>query len=230
MRSERNRRGLPPGGMPLKEALGYMSRALILGSVQELLVPPEYDDACPSFVRNDLVDLETDKRVLSHPLDFLTQCGVAIEKLAVQVNTNRNNVRLVVTGACQASDIRPGKHCAALAFGHLLDYHVKPQTPRCLPPSHATPSCWCGYRRSRAGVCPPRTHKADGGPSSPKRGRHASLWGIALDHRGMRKSCQGVHGKNSERCSLLPTQERAAKRGRSARGTRGIGELETHTA
>jgi hypothetical protein len=109
--------------MPLKEALGYTSRGLILGSVWEFFVPPEHDDARPLAESHEFVNLDTDKGILSHPLDLLTQCGVAIEKLAVQVDANRNNVRLVVPGARQASDIRPGEHCAALSFGHLLDYH-----------------------------------------------------------------------------------------------------------
>jgi hypothetical protein len=109
--------------MPLKEALGYPSRAMILGSGWELLVTPEYDDARPLPVSDEFVDLETDKGILSHPLDFLTQSGVAIEKLALQVDVNGNNVRLVVQGARQASDIRPGEHCAALSLGHFLDYH-----------------------------------------------------------------------------------------------------------
>jgi hypothetical protein len=109
--------------MPQKEALGYSSRALILGSVWELFVMPEYDDARPLPVSYEFVDLETDKGILSHPFDFLTQCGVAIEKLAVQVDMNGNDVRLVVPGARQASDIRPRKHCAALSLRHLLDYH-----------------------------------------------------------------------------------------------------------
>jgi hypothetical protein len=74
-------------------------------------------------VSDDFVDLETDKGILSHPFDFLTQCGVAIEKLAVQVDMNGNDVRLVVPGARQASDIRPGEHCAALSLRHLLNYH-----------------------------------------------------------------------------------------------------------
>jgi hypothetical protein len=111
--------------MPLKEALGNTSRALILGGVWELLVTPEYDDACPFAVSDEFVDFETDKGILSHPLDFLTQCGVAIEKLAVQIDMNGNNVWLVVMGACQASDICPREHCTALSFGHLLDYHDK---------------------------------------------------------------------------------------------------------
>ena len=123
MRGERNRGGLPPHGMPLKEALGDSSRVLILGSVWELLVMPEYDDARPLSVSDEFVDLETDKGILSHPLDFLTQCRVAIEKLAVQVDMNGNDVRLVVPGARQASDIRAGEHCPALSLRHLLDYH-----------------------------------------------------------------------------------------------------------
>ena len=125
MRGERYRGGLPPRGMPLKEALGYVSRALILGSVREFLVTPEYDDARPSSVTGEFVDLETDKRIFAHPLDFLAQCGVAIEELAVQVDMNRNDVRLVVTGAREASQTRPGKHRAALWRCHFLDLHRK---------------------------------------------------------------------------------------------------------
>lgn len=91
---------------------------------------PEYDDARPLPVSYEFVDLETDKGILSHPLEFLTQCGVAIEKLAVQVDMNGNDVRLVVPGARQASDIRPGEHCAALSLRYLLDYQWQSLTQR----------------------------------------------------------------------------------------------------
>ena len=91
---------------------------------------PEYDDARPLPVSYEFVDFETDKGILSHPLDLLTKCGVAIEELAVQIDMNGNDVRLVVPGARQASDIRPGEHCTALLLRHLLDYHGKAHTTR----------------------------------------------------------------------------------------------------
>jgi hypothetical protein len=121
MADERNRGWLPPHGTPLKEALGYASRFLILRGVWKLLVMPDYDDARPLPVRHEFVDLETDKGILSHPLDFLTQCGVAIEILVIQVDMNRHDIRLVVSGAGQASDMIPGEHRAALSLRHLLD-------------------------------------------------------------------------------------------------------------
>src|SRR5690349_6887529 len=101
--AERNRGRLPPGGMPLKEALGYASRALILESVWELLITPEYDDARPLPVAHEFVDFEADKRILSHPVDLLTQRGVAIEELSLQIDMNGNDVRLVVLGARKTS-------------------------------------------------------------------------------------------------------------------------------
>src|SRR5476649_186083 len=119
--------------MPLKEALGDPSRALMLGSVWELLVMPEYNDARPLPERDEFVELETDKRILSHPLDFLTQCGEAIETLAVQVNMDGNDVRLVVPGARQASDLHSGEHGAALSLRHLLDDHGKASHNRSRP-------------------------------------------------------------------------------------------------
>ena len=70
MRGERNRGGLPPHGMLLKKALGYLSRTPMFRSIWELLVLPEYDDACPLAVSHELVDLEADKGILSHPLDL----------------------------------------------------------------------------------------------------------------------------------------------------------------
>jgi len=116
--------------MPLKEALGYASRTLILRSVRELLVMPEYDDAYPLPVSREFVDLETDKWIQSHPLDLLAQRGEAIEKLAIQVKMKRNDVRLVAPRARQASDMPPGEHRTALLLRHLLDWHRKPHTPR----------------------------------------------------------------------------------------------------
>src|SRR5580765_1559559 len=119
MRGERNRGGLPPHRMALKEALSYRSRALMFGRRWKLLVMSEYDHARPLPVSCALVDLETDKRILPHPFDFLTQCGVAIEKLAVQVDVNGHDVWLVVPGARQPSDRCRAEHCAALLLRHL---------------------------------------------------------------------------------------------------------------
>ncbi len=121
MRGERNRGGLPPHGTPLKEAFGYASRTLMLRSRGELLVTPEYDDACPLLVSPEFVDLKTDKGILPHPLDLLTQCGKAIEELAVQLDMNGDDVRLVGPDARQSSDKPLPEHCAALTLRHLMD-------------------------------------------------------------------------------------------------------------
>jgi hypothetical protein len=59
--------------MSLKQALGYFARALMLGSMGELLVISEDHDARPLPVGAYFVDLETDMGVPSHPLDFLPQ-------------------------------------------------------------------------------------------------------------------------------------------------------------
>ena len=53
--------------------------------------------------------IETDQRVLSHPLNFLAEHCVAIEIVGLEVDMNGNNVRLVVPSARQASDISPGE-------------------------------------------------------------------------------------------------------------------------
>ena len=68
MRSEGNQGGLPPHGMLLKEALGYLSRTPIFRSVWELLVTPEYDDAFPLAVSHEFVDLDTDEGFLIHSI------------------------------------------------------------------------------------------------------------------------------------------------------------------
>lgn len=88
---------------------------------------PEYDDARPLLVSDEFVYFETDKRILSHPLDFLTERRVAIEKLAVQVDVKGNDVGLVIQGARQASDIRPGQYCVTLSLRYLLNDHEKHQ-------------------------------------------------------------------------------------------------------
>jgi len=41
-------------------------------------------------MRCQLVDLEADKGILSHPYYFLTQRGIAIETLTVQVDMDGN--------------------------------------------------------------------------------------------------------------------------------------------
>jgi hypothetical protein len=96
----------------------------------EFLVLPEYDDAFPLPLCREFVDLETDKGILSHPLDLLPQCGEAIEALVVQVEMKRNDVGLVIPGARQTSDMPPGEHRAALFFRHLVDYHRTPHSTR----------------------------------------------------------------------------------------------------
>jgi len=123
MRGKRNGGGLPPHRMALKEALRDRSRALMFGRRRELLVMSEYDHARPLPVSCELVELETHERILSHPFDFLTQRGVAVEKFAVQVDVNGNDVRLVVPGARQSSDVCRAEHRAALLLRHLLNYH-----------------------------------------------------------------------------------------------------------
>ena len=58
-----------------ERALGHRSRILILRSVWELLVMPEYDDARPVRGTDELVDLEANQGILPHPFDFLTHRG-----------------------------------------------------------------------------------------------------------------------------------------------------------
>src|SRR5687767_7553328 len=92
LRADWDRGRHPPPGMPLKKRLGYVSRILMLGRVWELLILPEDDDARPERVSDELVDLQAHQRILSHPLDFLTECCVTVEKFAVQVDTNGNDI------------------------------------------------------------------------------------------------------------------------------------------
>lgn len=121
---ERNRGGLPPDRMHLKEALGDTSRVLIIGGVWEFLVTPENDDAHPLPVSDEFVHFETDEGILSHPFDLLTECGVAIEELSLEIDMYGNDVGLVVPGARQTSGIRPGEQCTAFLLRHLQNYHL----------------------------------------------------------------------------------------------------------
>ena len=125
---ERNRSGLPPDRMLREKTLGHCPRLLILGSEWELLVMSKDDKARPFSMSSEVLDLETDKRVLSHPFDFLTQCGKAVEKITGQVDMNGNDVRLIVVGAGQPGETGLGKHCAALLLRHFLDDHGEPHT------------------------------------------------------------------------------------------------------
>jgi hypothetical protein len=109
--------------MPLEEALGDFPRALMMWRVWELLVLPEHDYARPLPVSGEFIHLDTDKGILAHPLDFHAERGVAIQALAVEVDMNGNDIRLVVLGARQPGDMRPGEQCAALWFRHFLDSH-----------------------------------------------------------------------------------------------------------
>ena len=129
MRVERNQGGLPPHGMLLKETLGHLSRTPILRSIWELLVLPEYDDTCPLAVSHAFVDLETDKGIL---LIHSISAPVWRSRRGIRRpgRREREQLRLVVPGACQPSDMDPGQHRAALAFGHLVDYHRTPHTTR----------------------------------------------------------------------------------------------------
>ena len=110
---ERHRGGLPPDRMLLKEVLGDTSRTSELGRVGKLLVSSEDDKRDPLCSTRNFIELETNKRILSHPLDFLTESGEAIE-VVVEVDMNRNDVRLVVQRARQPTEVCLGEYCAAL--------------------------------------------------------------------------------------------------------------------
>jgi hypothetical protein len=109
--------------VPLKEAVGCRSCSLIPWCWWQLFVTPEDDYARPFSVTHHLVAFETDQRVFSHPLNFLAEGGVAIEKLAIEVHVDGHDVRLVVASARQPHDVGCREHGAALARRHLADYH-----------------------------------------------------------------------------------------------------------
>ena len=111
---------LPPHGVSLKEAFGRPARVFILRCVGKLLIVSADDDAHPVAVRCELVDLDTDERILSHPLDFLPERRVAVEKLPLQIDADGNDVRLIVEGTGQP--------------GNILSGRAPPGTPR--PSSH----------------------------------------------------------------------------------------------
>src|SRR5688572_9365310 len=105
--------------------------------MRNLLVTYEDDDSCPLPARDDVLDLYAGARSVSQPFDFATQCGVAINKLAVQVEMNRSDVLLVVLCTGLASYIRPGQHRAVLFLRHLLDYHGHPHQVKTQARYHA---------------------------------------------------------------------------------------------
>jgi hypothetical protein len=123
MTAKGNRRGLPPHRMLLEEAFGHLASTLVLRRVRELLVVTKYDDCGPLPVRRELVALEAHQRIRSHPFDFAAKRGVPVQKLAVQVDPQRNNVRLVVPGTRQAEDVAPCQHPPAFPSRHLLYQH-----------------------------------------------------------------------------------------------------------
>src|ERR1700681_3260381 len=120
---KRNGGRFPPHRTPLKQALGLTPRIPIVARGRELLVIAEYDDALPLRVTDNLINLETYERILPHPLDFLTERRVPIKRDAVERDVNGNNVRLVVKGARQASDLGPGQHRTTVCERHLFDLH-----------------------------------------------------------------------------------------------------------
>jgi hypothetical protein len=87
------------------------------------------DDAHPVAVGCQLIDLDTDERILSHPLDLLPERRVAVEKLPLQIDTDGNDVRLIVEGTRQPGNILSGQHLPALLVRHLMDTHGKPPNP-----------------------------------------------------------------------------------------------------
>jgi hypothetical protein len=123
MRDERNGAGLPPYGMPLKETFGDLPVIFIGRHVWQLFVLPEHEDRRPLLVRAQFLDLETHKGIFSHPLDFLSHCGEAIEGAVVEIDMDRNDVRLVVAGAGKAREGGSLQDGAALTMGQFLDDH-----------------------------------------------------------------------------------------------------------
>ena len=103
--SERNRCGLPPYRMPLKELLGNTPFVLIPGDVWKFLVSTDDNDGRPLVIGAHLVHFEAHERILSHPFDFLPQCGEAVEVRVVKVDVNGNDVRLVVQCARETSEV-----------------------------------------------------------------------------------------------------------------------------
>jgi hypothetical protein len=100
---------LPPHGVSLKHAFGCPARVFILGCVRKLLIVSDDDDAHPVAVRCELVDLDTDERILSHPLDLLPERRVAVEILPLQIDADRNDIRLIVEGTGQPGYIPSGE-------------------------------------------------------------------------------------------------------------------------
>ena len=73
---------------------------------------------------DNLLHLYTDQWVRTHPLDFLTDRGKAIETLIVVSEIDRHDVRLTPVDAREPSETRTGQQVHAHLPGQFLDrYH-----------------------------------------------------------------------------------------------------------
>src|SRR5215467_289414 len=77
--SSSNIRGLPPHGAALERLLSDFPFSRASRIVWQFLITPEGNHACPFLRAFHDVSFHADQGIASHPIDFLSHCGEAID-------------------------------------------------------------------------------------------------------------------------------------------------------
>src|SRR3990172_9491054 len=87
---------LPPHRVLLEQLISPIPLGLVFGSVRELFVVAEDDDAYPLMVSGEFIRFDTDARVRAHPLNLLAERRESVKIPFVGSEMDWHNVRMVI--------------------------------------------------------------------------------------------------------------------------------------
>src|ERR1035437_2588930 len=124
-------RRFPPHRALLEYLVSQIPLELVFGSVRQLFVVAEDDDAQPLKGAGDFICLDTDARVRAHPLDLLAGRRESVKMPFVVSDIDGHNIRLVIAGTPEFGKCKSRQRIKTLLIVHLVNEHC------CLPLPHS---------------------------------------------------------------------------------------------
>ena len=124
------RSGEPPFRVLLQQLCGSAAFFGIFRSTIQLAVAPEHENRGPVVFVLDVVDLDTNGRILAHPLDLLPDARKRVDATALRLEgeVDRNDVRLVQMRAGEPAERPVAQEVDTLFDTQRVDPHCAPET------------------------------------------------------------------------------------------------------
>ena len=127
MKGGNRSRRFPPHRALLEHPVSPIPLPLVFGSVRQLFVVAEHDDALPLKATDDFIRLNTDARVRAHPLDLLATRRKSVKMPFVVSEIDGYNIRLIVVGTRDSAKAQSPQCINTLLIGHLVNEHCGQQ-------------------------------------------------------------------------------------------------------